>query len=236
MAVYVTADLHGYPLKDFLGFLKKTGFGNDDFLFILGDVIDRNGDGGVEILRWMMCQPNVQFILGNHEKMMLDSAFVFDEITEESVNTLRSDKMDQLSGWLACGGDVTLHSLKELKHKDPELVEEMIHFCAEAPLYESVTVGSKDYLLVHSGLGNFSIEKSIESYTTDELLWTRPKLEDRYFDDVKTIIGHTPTQYYGFKYYGRALKTVTWINIDTSAAYEGYPMLLRLDDLKEFYI
>lgn len=112
--------------------------------FFLGDVIDRNGDGGVEILRWMMCQPNVQFILGNHEKMMLDSAFVFDEITEESVNALSSDKMDQLSGWLACGGDVTLHSLKELKHKDPELVEEMIHFCAEAPLYESVTVGSKD--------------------------------------------------------------------------------------------
>lgn len=161
MAVYVTADLHGYPLKDFLGFLKKTGFGNDDFLFILGDVIDRNGDGGVEILRWMMCQPNVQFILGNYEKMMLDSAFVFDEITEESVNALSSDKMDQLSGWLACGGDVALHSLKELKHKDPELVEEMIHFCAEAPLYESVTVESKDYLLVHSGLGNFSIEKSL---------------------------------------------------------------------------
>lgn len=177
-----------------------------------------------------------EHLAGYCNNITVDSAFVFDEITEESVNALSSDKMDQLSGWLACGGDVTLHSLKELKHKDPELVEEMIHFCAEAPLYESVTVGSKDYLLVHSGLGNFSIEKSIESYTTDELLWTRPKLEDRYFDDVKTIIGHTPTQYYGFKYYGRALKTATWINIDTSAAYEGHPMLLRLDDLKEFYI
>ena len=51
--IYVTSDLHGYPLKDFQRLLNKANFGEDDFLFVLGDVIDRNGDGGVEML---LCQ------------------------------------------------------------------------------------------------------------------------------------------------------------------------------------
>ena len=46
---YVTSDLHGYPLADFLRLLDKARFSDADDLIILGDVIDRNGDGGVEI-------------------------------------------------------------------------------------------------------------------------------------------------------------------------------------------
>ena len=38
--------LHGYPLEKFKMLLNKAGFCDDDELFILGDVIDRNGDGG----------------------------------------------------------------------------------------------------------------------------------------------------------------------------------------------
>ena len=39
--IYVTSDLHGYPLKKFREMLSKVGFSDDDFLFVLGDVIDR---------------------------------------------------------------------------------------------------------------------------------------------------------------------------------------------------
>ena len=48
--LFVTADLHGFPLHKFLALLNKAEFGKreDDFLFILGDVIDRNGDGGID--------------------------------------------------------------------------------------------------------------------------------------------------------------------------------------------
>ena len=66
--VYVTSDLHGYPLEKFLDFLNKAGFGEEDYLYILGDVIDRGPDG-IKILKWMMSQHNVQLILGNHEAM-----------------------------------------------------------------------------------------------------------------------------------------------------------------------
>lgn len=47
---YVISDLHGYPLEKFKKLLEKADFSGDDFLYILGDVVDRNGDGGVEML------------------------------------------------------------------------------------------------------------------------------------------------------------------------------------------
>ena len=47
---YATSDLHGYPLDSFLRLLEKAGFSDSDVLYVLGDVIDRNGDGGSELL------------------------------------------------------------------------------------------------------------------------------------------------------------------------------------------
>lgn len=235
MATYAIADLHGYPLADFQALLKRGGFSGGDFLFVLGDVIDRNGDGGIDLLRWMMCQPNVELILGNHEKMMLDSAFVFDEITERSVDELgRSDGMDRLADWMSNGGDVTLGTLRRLRDSDPDLVEEIFDYCRQAPLYECVTAGGKDFLLVHAGLGGFSKDRKPKDYAPDELLWARPELTDRYYDSVFTVLGHTPTRAYGEEYRGRTIRTETWIDIDTGAAFGDSPTLLRLDDETEF--
>ena len=45
--IYVISDLHGYPLEKLKRLLKKAGFSGDDYLFILGDVVDLNWDGGV---------------------------------------------------------------------------------------------------------------------------------------------------------------------------------------------
>ena len=60
MSVYVTSDLHGLELAQLKKLLQKAGFGPGDWLYILGDVVDRNGDGGVEILCWLLEQPNAQ--------------------------------------------------------------------------------------------------------------------------------------------------------------------------------
>lgn len=235
MAIYVSADLHGYSVDDFRALLKKAGFSRQDLLYILGDVIDRHGSGGIDLLRWMMCQSNVELLLGNHEELMLRSAFLFREITEDSLDTLRADQLEHMSAWLANGGDVTIRTLKLLCRVDPELVEDILDYCGEAPLYETVSAGDRSFVLVHAGLGGFSPDKDLEDYTPEELLWTRPTLEDRYFEDSITVFGHTPTQYYGEEYAGRAIRTPTWINVDTGYGGETHPMLLRLDDLAEFY-
>lgn len=61
-------------------------------------------------------------------------------------------------------------------------------------------------------------------------------LTDKYFEDVISVFGHTPTGLFGSQYRGRVIKTPTWIDVDTGAASGLNPMLLRLDDLQEFYI
>ena len=235
MAVYATADLHGYPLAEFRKLLGSCGFSPRDDLYVLGDVIDRHGSGGIDLLRWMMCQSNVELIMGNHEAMMLRSTFAFREITEENLDALTADELDQLSLWLANGGEVTLKTMKALLRSDPELVQEILAYCEDAPLYACVEAGGREFVLVHAGLGGFSPDKDLSDYTPDELLWIRPELEDRYYDDRITVFGHTPTEYYGEEFRGRALRTPTWINIDTGAQGKALPMLLRLDDLQEFY-
>ena len=229
--IYVTSDLHGYPLDKFKALLEKAGFSDDDFLFVLGDVIDRGTDG-VKLLRWMMLQPNVELILGNHEAMMLSNSFLFDEITEESIDRLTGSEMNSYMTWISNGGQATLDELKILRSSQ---VKYILEYIQEAPLYEEITVGDRAFILVHSGLGAFVYTKPISEYSATDLLWTRPSLTKRYFENKTVVFGHTPTASYGPEYKGRAVKTETWINIDTGSAMGLSPMLLRLDDMKEFY-
>lgn len=236
MAVYVTSDLHGLPLKDLKKLLDSVNFNDNDWLYILGDVIDRQNDGGVEILKWLLNQPNVQLILGNHEAMLLSCDFVFNEITEENILGFTPDKMELLMNYTQNGGDVTLKSLRELMKDDPETVTDILEYLREAPLYETVSAGYNDFLLVHSGLDNFDKDKKIADYTADELIWAWPEVDDEYFDDIITVFGHTPTMSYDHANKGKILKTKTWIDIDVGVPYGNLPALLRLDDLREFYL
>ena len=232
--IYVTADLHGYSLKAFLQLLESAGFGEEDYLFVLGDVIDR-GDDGVALLRWMTGQSNVQLILGNHEAMLLACEFLFDPVTEESLDKLDGQKLDMVSNWVANGAAPTLTALRKLLKTQPEVLEGILDYLHDAPLYDTVEVGGRRFVLVHGGLGHFSPARPLPSYTAEELLWTRPTLQTRYYEDATVIFGHTPTRYYGSEYRGKALHTDTWICIDTGAADGEKPVLLRLDDMKEFY-
>lgn len=229
--IYVISDLHGYPMDKFLELLKKADFSDNDFLYIIGDVTDRNGDGGVQMLLWLMEQPNAQLILGNHEAMLLSCSFLFDEITEESIGNFSYQKIEMLTTYMYNGGHITIESLKRLT-KDQR--SDVIEYLRECPLYETMSVNGKDYILVHSGFENFSYRRKLSDYTADELLWTRPDLSDRYFDDIITIFGHTPTNYYGEKYRGKIIRTDTWIDIDVGAGHGEEAVLLRLDDGMEF--
>jgi hypothetical protein len=61
-------------------------------------------------------------------------------------------------------------------------------------------------------------------------------MNTRYFTNGKVVIfGHTPAEFLQPESKGKIIKTPTWICIDTGAAEGKFPMLLRLDDLAEFY-
>ena len=128
---------------------------------------------------------------------------------------------------------VTFENLMRLKQSDPKELSALMDYVRTAPVYLELTLPAKRFLLVHGGLNGFSPDRSMDEYDPKDLVWTRPGMGERYWEDRLVILGHTPTQYYGEK--GRAFVTPTWIDIDTGAAGGGSPMLLRLDDLAAFY-
>jgi serine/threonine protein phosphatase 1 len=231
--IYTISDLHGYPVEKLKQLLKLAGFSGDDYLFILGDVIDRNGDGGIGILQWLMTVTNATLLLGNHEAMLLTCEFVIDEISEETLSNLTREKLEMLSNYIANGGDVTLRELRKLPR---ETQQDIFDYLKDCPLYETVTAGGKDYILVHAGLDNFRKDRKLSDYSVDELIWTWPELTDEYFDDVHTVFGHTPTRSLDPCCSGKILRTRTWTDIDVGAAYGNEPVLFRLDDGKTFQL
>lgn len=228
--IYVMSDLHGCPAEKVERLLEKASFSDGDDLFILGDVIDR-GKHGVELLKWIMRRPNVFFILGNHEAMMLACDFLISEITDESVYGITSDTLRVYMDWIANGGQYTVDALSAIS---PEERREIFDFLADAPLFDTVSVGERDCIFTHSGLGGFDKTKKLRDYPPDALLWHRPNPDERYFDDVTVVFGHTPTRYLDASADGHVIVTETWINVDGGCSCGNDPVLLRLDDMTEF--
>ena len=234
--LYVTSDLHGYPLDDFLKLLQSVNFSEDDYLFVLGDVIDR-GREGAELLRWMSLQPNVQLILGNHELMLLSCSFLFDELTEDNAERLTADKMDLVSNWIFNGAAPTLTGLRQILKNERDIFDGILEYLQDAPLYEIVDVNGKSFVLVHAGLDNFDPELPLDDYSREDLTWARPSMDTQYFTDGTTVIfGHTPTERFDACYKGKILMHNGWICIDPGTALGNDPFLLRLDDLQAFYL
>ena len=232
--IYVTSDLHGCDPERFYALLEKAAFGQQDFLFVLGDVIDR-GDHGVTLLRWMMDQTNVQLLMGNHEALFLSCLFAFQPVTEESLSQLSNRQLECFELWLRNGGGSTVEALKKLLKEEPDVFECLVDYIRDAPLYDLVEAGGQQFALVHGGLDRFSPDKTLDDYGASDILWARPTPMTRYYDHMRVIFGHTPTQFLSMASKARAYHTDTWTCIDTGAACGDFPMLLRLDDMCEFY-
>ena len=232
--IYVTADLHGIHPDSLQKLLAKANFSEDDFLFILGDVIDR-GAYGAELLTWLTQQPNMELILGNHEAMLLSCGFLFADVNEKSLDCLTMENMELVQNWADNGGQPTMRGFRKLLKQDPELVAGILEYLQDSPLYEEVEAGGKEFVLVHAGLGeSFSPEKRLDDYSAEDLLFSRPNPDTRYFTDKTVVFGHTPTYYYGEGYRGKPVYTDTWINIDTGVYAGNSPVLLCLDNMKEY--
>ena len=97
---YVISDLHGYRIEKLKELLEKANFSENDRLYILGDVIDRNGDGGIGVLQWLIKKPNAELIMGNHEAMLLACDFVFENVTDAFLEDFDEKKNRLLINYL----------------------------------------------------------------------------------------------------------------------------------------
>lgn len=229
---YVVSDLHGYPVERFQRVLEHIDFCKDDRLYVLGDCIDRGSDG-LKLIRFIMSQPNITLILGNHEAMLLDNRLLFEGDRIPCASELCGERRKAYSVWVSNGGYATMDSMQQYTPAQTKYILDYLEGC---PLYKEIQVDGKQYILTHSGLGNFEKDKNLSDYSRHDLLWTRPSLETTYYEDGRTVIfGHTPTVLYGTMYKGVPVFTETWIDIDTGAGLGLNPMLLRLEDMKRFY-
>ncbi|RKM60262.1 serine/threonine protein phosphatase [Butyrivibrio sp. XB500-5] len=252
MATYVISDLHG-QYKMFLKLLEKVAFSDADELYMLGDAVDRGPDG-IKILQHVMNSPNMHFLLGNHEVMMLE---VLDPrgSAKSDISGYHGPEADRWLWWN--GGDRTFNKYKRLKKEERVKLMDWLYSC---PLSLKIEVNEKIFLLTHTAFLPDKINipfKEMNENDVNYIVWNSPFRPDLY-KDIRDyiyykpwtfIIGHVPACYMADIVYGEGeheLSSFTVenvIDIDGGCASGGRDnkdsrgaILLRLDDMKEFTI
>ena len=224
---YVTADLHG-EYDRYCRMLEEVEFSDADTLYILGDVVDRGGVGGVDILLDVMERPNAVMLLGNHEAMCLKAMDQPDN--ERAVNH-----------WRRNGGQVTYEGLLSLSE---DRRTRALNFIRALPDHLDLEAGDRKFHLVHA----------FPADNTYDRVWLRPGPEAvSPFPDGRIVVaGHTPVcELWGYDdaeleqylqslngghlriFHGRR-----YIDLDCACGYrieQRRLACLRLEDMAEFY-
>lgn len=165
MNIYVMSDIHGEG-QLFHAMLKQIHFSDKDYLYIIGDVIDRGVDG-IKLLLEIIETPNIQMILGNHEYMMLQ--YLSPDATEVDIRR-----------WNKNGNAPTLDAYRKL---EPEVRTKVLAFLRSCPVHTDLYVNNNLFFLVHGFPG-----KDIH-----DCVWNRPVLDaENPIPGTTLIVGHTP--------------------------------------------
>lgn len=212
--IYCMSDLHG-DWDRYDKMLEKIGFGEDDTMYIIGDVIDRHPDG-IPILLDIMQRENMVLLIGNHEWMML--------------NEVLYDLPGATERWNRNGAQPTRDALNAL----PEAERHALLAWVEAlPDQLEIAVNGRKFLLVHA----FPAKERYDRIW-DRSIQNQPEPP---FSDCTVIIGHTPVQYVlnDWSKPARILHLPGIIDIDCGCAQSTDDRVLgclRLDDMAEFYV
>ncbi|HSB72871.1 MAG TPA: metallophosphoesterase family protein [Candidatus Methylomirabilis sp.] len=167
-ATYVIGDIHGcaQPLERLL---RKIAPGSEDRLIFIGDYIDR-GPHSREVVELLLGLPHrCIFLLGNHEKMLLDY--------------LAGGDSDL---YLLNGGLSTLESYGG----DPANIPQahLSFFRSLRPMYDT-----PDYLFVHAGIRPLV---PLEQQAVHDLVWIRQEFYQFVGRFPKPVVfGHTPMRH-----------------------------------------
>lgn len=170
MGIFAISDLHGnWELwAQVRAFLKS-----EDTLYVLGDAADRGPDGWA-IIKDILETPNVKYLLGNHDVMLLDT-FVED-----------FDGFDSHTYWSYNGGFPTYSDIQ----KD-ENANKYLEKLAGLPYYYCYKNTKGD--IIHLSHAGFDPDKEISGL--EDLVWDRGHLVTtkwRGADNEYCVFGHTP--------------------------------------------
>ncbi len=260
MSTYVMSDIHG-QYDAYIKMLEKIRFSDEDFLYVLGDAIDRGPDG-LEIIKDIMNRSNVELIIGNHELMLLNAVDYLKE--KESNNSAGMKQTNSVYNpyelWThPCnGGDKTCRDFMGLPYEEREAIEKYLR---ELRVIRRIKVGDRNYHLSHS----YSVDKpfgkevrlyKLSSLSAENVVWTSiidnsvdadvPVKLFAYQRDIY-VFGHIFTQRMnsvdengkGLIYRNRNYRGYNIIDIDCGMALNNKSSQLAcicLDNQKEFYV
>lgn len=186
---YIISDIHGCK-KQYLELLEKIKFSDQDHLYILGDSVDR-GEQSIEVLRYIMKQKNITYILGNHDYIL----YLFIKKAGLNLDNFENDEIKwTLKFWQYDGGLPTIEGFLALSEYEKK---EIFEFIENANVYDEIEHDGKRYILSHAGIMNFEEEKPLEEYSYEDFFEGRMDYDTRYYQDenVYIVSGHTPTVY-----------------------------------------
>lgn len=234
--IYLISDLHGCYNK-WNKMLEKINFTNEDHIYVLGDIVDR-GNEPIKLLSEISKMKNASCIIGNHERIFLNRIDGIPNNAKQNdfYKYISDTKSFEISCWTSQGGKYTFEQFLNLSESEKK---EILDFINNMPSYIEMEFNGQKYLLSHSGIGSFSLDKALSDYDDLDFCQCRPNINDEYYEDRCVIYGHTPTFTMDEAKKGKIIKTKSFINIDCGVAFKrqgGALGCLRLDDMQEFYI
>ena len=231
---YVISDIHGC-YDQYAKLLEEIQFGDEDVLYVLGDVADR-GPEPVKVLLDMMMRPNVIPILGNHEYMALTTLRELNvEVTEANHDShLSLDMMHGFMNGMDNGGETTVKGFRKL---DADTKESVLEYLEEFSAYEVAEAGGRIYVLVHAGIKDFKRGLSLDDYDFSDFIFCGPDYSQRYFKEgVTMVVGHTPVMSLHKDGRCEPYEKNGTLCIDGGCVFGGKLFALRLEDQKVFAV
>ncbi len=194
MSTYVISDIHG-QYNSYKKMLEKIKFSSKDFLYVLGDCIDRGPDG-INVIKDIMKRDNAELILGNHEVMLLNSIeHIRDTEAGKEPSNMTEDGLSPLELWThPCnGGEGTCLEFLGLPAGERKSIEEFLRNCR---LIKRIKIDGKSYQLTHSysinkAFGNEVLYKKTDRATMESIVW------DTIFDKTKNR--EIPEKLFGYQ-------------------------------------
>lgn len=219
-------DIHG-RFEKYMRMLKEIGFRKSDDLYVLGDMIDK-GSEPIKVIKDMSMRANVFPILGDSEYTAL-------KIFKNAKRKGREDAAikHEIDEWVKVGGGVTAAQFVALPNDEREALTEYIE---ELPLYEELTVNGKNFILVHAGLSNFKIDRPLDDYSPEELIFEKADINTRYFTNATLISGHRRIDDKDGTGQTKAIQKNGHLCINCGENEDDPLCAVCLDDGREFYV
>ena len=230
--IYLTSDIHGC-FKQFKQMLDYIHFGPEDFLYIIGDAVDR-GEEPVPLLQFIMEQPNMELLMGNHEQGFLWNV---------DVNTSSLSDREVRRFWLEHCGRETYIQYMELLEKEQKAI---VDYLRERPMYK--ILGKN--ILVHAGVFTegiryHSLEELMKQQQPFKMLWEQKAFYGRPLPlkdpEVRVFFGHTFSLIIRDDRGEPLDSTEVWrdenrIGLDCGYAFGGKMAFYCLDDDSVYYL